>query len=53
MRLNKRVLLTIAFVTLFKHFKLSNFSLKMSKFSIFNALYYTNFHKKLSFKILN
>jgi len=49
----KIVLLTSASETLFKHSKLSYYSLKMSKFSISKTLYYTNFHKKLLFKVLN
>lgn len=48
-----RVLLTSAPGALFKHSKLSNFYLKISKVSFSNALHYTNFHKKLLFKVLN
>lgn len=46
-------ILTSASRALFKHSKFSNYIFKMSKFSISNALYYTNFHKRLPFKVLN
>jgi len=39
--------------TLFKLFKLSNISLKMSKNLIYHTFYYTNFRKKLPFKFFN
>ena len=47
------VLLTSALGALFKHATLSNYSLKISKFSIYNTLITQAFIKKLLFKVLN
>jgi len=45
--------LTSVVETLFKHTKLNNYFFKNVKVFNFQCIDYTNFHKKLSFKILN
>ena len=48
-----RVLLTSVSGALFMHSKLNNYSLKVYKFSIFNAPITQTFIKKLSFKVIS